>query len=119
MKKFLKKNRDGTILFKSKQDLDLYIRDRVQKEKIKLAPEMFKIFSLLAIETLHLKFGFGDVRLQKFLEDVENNIDSLAGDWFTIKELEEEYKHLISNTGGENEIWRSDERIRKNILWKK
>lgn len=88
MKKFLKKNRDGTILFRSKRDLDLYIKEKV---KMKVYPEIFEIFSLLAIETLHIKFGFGETRIQRFLEDLNNNIDSLADEWFTIEDLKKEY----------------------------
>lgn len=96
MNKFLKKNRDGTILFKSQKDLNHYIKEKVTAQKMELEYMAFELVLLLAVETLHLKFGFGNSRLLRFLEDVNFNLDSLNEGWYRYDELKEEYKHLFT-----------------------
>lgn len=97
MKKLVKKNRDGTILFRSQKDLNQYIKEKVKSYNT----TNFELAVLLSLDALHLEFGFGDMRLVRFLNHINDNVDSLANDWVAYSDLQKEYEHLFT-IGGDN-----------------
>lgn len=100
MKKLVKKNRDGTILFRSQKDLNQYIKEKVKNYSAKDTIN-FELGILLSLDALHLEFGFGDTRLLRFLNHINDNVDSLADDWVAYSDLQKEYEHLFK-IGGDN-----------------
>lgn len=94
----MKKNRNGTILFKSQKDLNRYIKEKMKSYNT----TNFELVILLSLDALHLEFGFGDMRLLRFLNHINDNVDSLANDWVAYSDLQKEYEHLFK-IGGDND----------------
>lgn len=98
MKKFVKKNRDGTILFKSQKELNQYIRQKVDQYST-INKDTFGLAILLSLEALHLEFGFGDTRLSRFLKHVYSDVECIADEWVKYSDLQKEYEHIFKMEG--------------------
>lgn len=96
MKKLFRKNGDGTILFKSKKDLDMYIKEEARKEleKINIKAHEQSVEFIVAVvkETLYLQFGFGKKRMNDFTTRFNDITDCIGQDYVTLQELKNKWE---------------------------
>lgn len=97
----IKANKDGTITFKNRAVLNKAIREGLEKRRLEYTKEVAldasNKVSLAMLEALHLEFGFGPVRLQRFAERLYKIIDCIDNDKVNWKDLEKLYGEYIKD----------------------
>lgn len=94
MKK-IKANKDGSITFKNRAELNRAIREGLKKRQEEytkeVAIEASDKVSLIMLEALHLEFGFGPKRLKQFTERFYKLLDCMNDGDVDWEDLEDYY----------------------------
>lgn len=95
-KHYFKKNRDGSITFKSQEYLNGYIKKQVYQEaekvKKKASEEVYKEVSkqmeIIARDGLKREFGFGKVRQDRFIDYYNQQIELINDGYVTFEDID-------------------------------
>lgn len=93
---YFKKNRDGSITFKSQEYLNGYIKKQVYQEaekvKAKASEEVYeevsKQMEILARDGLNRLFGFGPVRQDRFIDYYNKQVELICEGYVSFEDID-------------------------------
>lgn len=100
---YFKKNRDGSITFKSQEYLNGYIKKQVYQEaekvKAKASEEIYeevsKQMEILARDGLNRLFGFGKVRQDRFVDYYNQQVELICEGYVSFEDIDKLNKGKI------------------------
>lgn len=76
----------------SKKNMSAFAELMMRQQENKQNNEVFKVMLTIAMYTLHDKYGFGNKRLERFMDHVNETLDYINDDYITMNDIQEVLK---------------------------